>query len=166
MAVAALALAPAVALAAQPLFVSVGGHVVPAQGETHVVQTSAGPMKVSTWSWHGPGGTGTLQVQTSRGGPPPAWALQQMRDMTLQMSAMQAQMRQLQQAAFSGAPVIPAPMAVMFAMPQWAVPAMPSSSSIPVIFVEPGRAPAAAVPKAVHTSAPAAAPARAPRVNI
>ena len=167
LAIATLALAPAVALAAQPiaaqpvaaqpgaagpLFVNVEGHVVPARAETHVVQTSAGPMKVSTWSWHGPGGVGTIQVQTTRGGPPPAWALQQMRDMNLQMRALQAQMQQIQQAAFMGVPTIGAPMTAMFAVPQWAVPVAPSS--VPVIFVVPRGTKAPAAPAAPAHAAP------------
>ncbi|HKR42699.1 MAG TPA: hypothetical protein VJU59_23995 [Paraburkholderia sp.] len=137
MAAAALVCAPALALAAQPLFVNVDGHLVPAQGETHVVQTSAGPLKISTWSWHSPNGASSIQVQSSSGGPPPAWALQQMRAMTTQMWAMQAQMQQLQQAAFSGQFAMPTPMPVLFAVPAWAMPG-------PVIVVYPGHAPAPA----------------------
>jgi hypothetical protein len=149
---AALVLAPVVALAAQPLFVNVDGHLVPAQGETHVVQTSAGPVKVSTWSWHSPNGASSIQVQSSSGGPPPAWALQQMRAMTTQMWAMQAQMQQLQQAAFSNAFAIPTPMPVFFAVPAWAMPG-------PVIVVYPGHGAAPAAPP------PAVAPTRTPAVK-
>jgi hypothetical protein len=149
MAAAALVLAPALALAAQPLFVNVDGHLVPAQGETHVIQTSAGPVKVSTWSWHSPNGASSIQVLSSHGGPPPAWVQQQMRAMTLQMQAMQVQMQQLQQAAFNGGFAMPAPVPVLFAVPVWAVPG-------PVIVVDPARAPAA----------PAVAPPRAPGVKV
>lgn len=150
-AAAALVIAPAVALAAQPLFVNVNGQVVPAESQTRVIQTAAGPMKVSTWSWHSPHGAGSIVVQSSRGGPPPEWALTQMRAMNAQIQAMQIQMGQLQHAAFDGAFALPAPMQVLFAVPAWAAPG-------PVIVVDPGRAPAApAVP---------AAPPRAPGVHI
>lgn len=138
-AAAALVVAPAVALAAQPLFVNVDGHVVPAQGETRVVQTAAGPVKVSTWSWHSPNGASSIVVQSSNGGAPPAWALAQMRAMNAQMQAMQIQMQQLQHAAFTGDFALPAPMPVLFAMPEWAVPE-------PVIVVAPGRAAGPAAP--------------------
>jgi hypothetical protein len=152
-AAAALVVAPAVALAAQPLFVNVNGHVVPAQGETRLVQTAAGPMKVSTWSWHGPDGAGRIVVQSSSGGAAPAWALAQMRAMNAQMQAMQIQMQQLQQAAFDGAFGLPAPMQVLFAVPAWSAPT-------PVVIVDPGRAPAPT------PASPAAAPQRTPGVHI
>lgn len=149
-AAAALVVAPAVALAAQPLFVNVDGHVIPAQGETHVVQTAAGPMKVSTWSWHSPNGASSIVVQSSNGGAPPAWALAQMREMNAQMQAMQLQMQQLQHATFNGPFALPAPMPALFAMPVWAVPE-------PMIVVYPGHAAAPATP---------AAQPRAPGVHI
>jgi len=149
-AAAALVIAPAVALAAQPLFVNVDGHVVPAKSETRVIQTAAGPVKVSTWSWHSPNGASSIVMQSSNGGTPPDWALAQMRAMNAQIQAMQIQMQQLQHAAFDGAFALPAPMPVLFAVPAWAAPG-------PVIVVDPGRAPAPAVP--------AAAP-RAPGVHI
>ncbi|HEY4296648.1 MAG TPA: hypothetical protein VGM85_09255 [Paraburkholderia sp.] len=149
-AAAALVVAPAVALAAQPLFVNVNGHIVPARGETRVVQTAAGPVKVSTWSWHSPNGASSIVVQSSNGGAPPDWALAQMRAMNAQMQAMQMQMQQLQHAAFNGTFALPAPMPVLFAMPAWAAPG-------PVIVVAPGRAPAPAAP----TAQP-----QAPRVHI
>lgn len=149
-AAAALVVAPAVALAAQPLFVNVNGHAVPAQGETHVIQTAAGPVKVSTWSWHSPNGASSIVVQSSNGGAPPDWALAQMRAMNAQMQAMQIQMQQLQHASFDGAFALPAPMPVLFAVPAWAAPG-------PVIVVDPG--PASAPP------APATQP-RAPGVHI
>ena len=138
-AAAALVVAPAVALAAQPLFVNVNGHIVPARGETRVVQTAAGPMKVSTWSWHSPNGASSIVVQSSNGGAPPDWALAQMRAMNAQMQVMQIQMQQLQHAAFNGAFALPAPMPVLFAMPAWAAPRA-------VIVVAPGRAAAPAAP--------------------
>ena len=150
-AAAALAIAPAVALAAQPLFLNVDGHVVPAKSETRVIQTAAGPMKVSTWSWHSPNG-GSVIVQSSDGGAPPSWALAQMRAMDAQVRAMQIQMQQLQNVAFSGALALPAPMPVLFAVPTWV-------EAQPVIVVEPARAAATPAP------APAAL-ARAPGVHI
>ncbi|HEY1610218.1 MAG TPA: hypothetical protein VGG24_13195 [Paraburkholderia sp.] len=146
----ALVVAPAVALAAQPLFVNINGHTVPAQGETRLVQTAAGPMKVSTWSWHSPNGASSMVVQSTNGGAPPVWALAQMRAMNAQMQAMQIQMQQLQHVAFDGAFALPAPMPALFAMPAWAVPG-------PIIVVYPGRA--------SPPSAPAAQP-RAPGVHI
>lgn len=175
-AAAALVIAPAVALAAQPLFVNVDGHMVPAQGETRVVQTSAGPVKVSTWSWHSPNGASRVVVQSSNGGPPPDWALAQMRAMNAQMQAMQIQMQQFQQAAFNGSLAMPAPMPVLLAVPAWATPQ-------PVIVVYPGPArgraatPAAApqrvpgvvseiAPRIAPEIAPQAAPPRAPGVHV
>ena len=154
LAAAALVVAPAVALAAQPLFVNVDGHVVPAHGAPRVVQTSAGPMKVSTWSWHSPNGASRIVVQSSTGGAPPAWALAQMRAMNAQMQIMQMQMQQLQHAAFDGAFALPAPVPTLFAVPAWAVPE-------PVIVVCPGHAPG----HAPAPAAPAAQP-RAPGVHI
>ncbi len=153
-AAAALAIAPAVTLAAQPLFININGHDVPAKSETRIIQTAAGPMKVSTWSWRSPNGTRSIVVQSTNGGAPPEWALAQMRAMDAQMQAMQVQMRQLQRVAFDGqfdgAFALPAPMPVLFAVPAWAAPG-------PVIVVEPSRAPAPAAP---------AAPSHAPGVHI
>lgn len=149
-AAAALVIAPAVTLAAQPLFVNIDGHAVQAKSETHVIQTADGPVKVSTWSWHSPNGASSIVVQSSNGGAPPAWALAQMRAMNAQMQAMQIQMQQLQHAAFDGAFALPAPMPVLFAIHAWAVPG-------PVIVVAPGPAPAPSTP---------AAPQRAPDVRI
>jgi len=150
-AAAALVVAPAVALAAQPLFVNVNGHVMPAQSETRVVQTAAGPMTVSTWSWHSPNGASSIVVQSSNGGAPPAWALAQMRAIDAQMQAMQAQMQQLQYAAFAGPLALPAPMPALFAMPAWVAPGQ-------VIVVDPG--------SASPPDAPAAQQPRAPGVHI
>jgi hypothetical protein len=101
-------------------------------------------MKVSTWSWRSPGGATSFEMQTTTGGMPPEAALRQIRAMEYQMRAAQAQMvameqmqRQmlaLQQAALLGAfpgalpgtlPgtfAMPAPQAVMFAVPLWAMP--------------------------------------------
>ncbi|QGZ66576.1 hypothetical protein [Paraburkholderia acidisoli] len=159
----ALVAVPVAALAAQPLFVDVDGHAVPASAgvhETRVVQTAGGPVKVSTWSWHSPNGASQIQVQSSNGGPPPDWAVAQMRAMNAQMQAMQIQMQQFQQAAFNGGFAMPAPTPVLFAVPTWAVPG-------PVIVVAPGQnalqrqAPAPAAP-----AAPAVTQPHAPGVHI
>lgn len=149
-AAAGLVIAPAVTMAAQPLFVNVDGRVVPARSESHVIQTAAGPVKISTWSWHSPNGASSIVVQSGDGGAPPGWALAEVPAMNAQMQAMQIQMQQLQQAAFDGAFALREPMPVLFAMPAWAAPG-------PVIIVDPGRAPVPAAPPA---------PSRAPGVHI
>lgn len=160
MAAGALALIPVFALAgqasappaAQPMFVNVNGQTVPVKAETRVVQTAAGPMKVSTWSWHSPNGGGSFEVQTSTGGMPPALALQQMRAVQYQMQAAQAQMmdmqRQmlaLQRVAFAGAFAAPAQQAVVYAAPLWAMPE-------PVVVIVPTQR---AAPPAVAPAKPA-----------
>ncbi|CAB3786071.1 hypothetical protein LMG28688_02202 [Paraburkholderia caffeinitolerans] len=171
LALGALALAPMLALAgeasaqmdaqhaAQPMFVNVNGQAVPVKAETHVVQTAMGPMKVSTWSWHSPGGSASYEMQTSTGGAPSAVALRQMQmaqaqmvAMQQQMMAMQQQMVVLQHSAFAGGFAVPAPQNVVFAVPLWAMPD-------PVVIVEPvQRAPAPAV-------APPTAPTRSPGIK-
>jgi hypothetical protein len=158
MAAGALALIPVFALAGQtsaspaakPLFINVNGQAVPVKAETRVVQTAAGPMKVSTWSWHSPQGGASFEMQTSTGGMPPASALRQMRAMQYQMQAAQAQMmamqRQmlaLQHAAFATAFAAPAQQAVVYAAPLWAMPE-------PVVVVIP----------TPHVAPPAVAPAK------
>ncbi|NLP63275.1 hypothetical protein [Paraburkholderia sacchari] len=171
LALGALTLAPMLALAgeasapmdaqraAQPMFVNVNGQAVPVKAETHVVQTAMGPMKVSTWSWHSPGGSASYEIQTSAGGAPSAAALRQMQAAQAQMVAMQQQMMAMQQqmlafqhAAFGGF-AVPAPRNVVFAVPLWAMPD-------PVVIVEPAqRAPAPAVaPQNPLPGAPARAP--------
>ncbi len=82
---------PAMALATQPLLIRVDGRTVPMREIVQVMQTAAGPVRIRTWSWRGPDGAATFQVSESRNASPgvPAWAL-------AQMSALQAQMRQLQ----------------------------------------------------------------------
>ena len=137
MAAGALALIPVLALAgqpsapsaAQPMFINVNGQAVPVKAETHVVQTAAGPMKVSTWSWHSPQGGASFEMQTSTGGMPPAAALRQMQAIDYQMHMAQAQMMAMQQqmlalrrAAFTGTFAAPAQQAVVFAAPMWAMP--------------------------------------------
>lgn len=160
MAAGALALIPVFGLetqasaesAAQPMFVNVNGQAVPVKAETRVVQTAAGPMKVSTWSWHSPQGGASFEVQSSTGGVPPALALQQMRAMQyqmraaqVQMMAMQQQMLALQQAAFAGTFAMPAQRAVVFAAPMWTMPE-------PVVVVVPAQR---AVPPAMAPAKPA-----------
>ncbi|WP_322013280.1 hypothetical protein [Paraburkholderia sp. J12] len=142
----AIALAPALALADQPVTVRVNGQLIPVQENTHIVQTAAGPARVSSWSWHSPDGSSTLQMMSSSGGAPPEWTQHQMLAMKSQMQLMQTQMRMaqaqimhLQQAALAGGTVVPAPLPVMFATPAWAV------SGGPVLVVEPAGASAPAV---------------------
>jgi hypothetical protein len=167
----ALALVPVLALAgeasaqmnaqqaAQPMFVNVDGQAVPVKAQTHVVQTAAGPMKVSTWSWHSPHGGASFEMQTSTGGVPPAFAMRQMQAAQMQMAAMQQQMMAVQQqmmmlqhAAFAGGFAVPAPQQAVFAVPLWAMPD-------PVVIVEPAQR--AAVPAV----APATPPARSPGIK-
>jgi hypothetical protein len=131
-------------------FVSVDGQFVQAKSETRMIQTAAGPVKVSTWSWRSPNGASSIVVQSSSGGAPPDWALSQMRAMNTQMQAMQSQMQQLQHAAFDGEFALAVPMPVLFAMPAWEV-------SEPMIVVDPDPAPVPATP---------AAPPRAQGVHI
>jgi hypothetical protein len=101
---------PALALAAQPMFIRVGSRTVPLREVVQVVRTAAGPVQVHTWQWRGPNGAAVVQVSETRGAgaPMPAWIMAQFR-------AMQAQMQQMQliQAALSGQ-----------MLPQMAVPAM------------------------------------------
>ncbi len=157
----ALALAPVLALAgqasaasaAQPMFVNVNGQAVPVKAETHVVQTAAGPMKVSTWSWHSPQGGASFEMQTSTGGVAPAVALRQMqaiddqmRAAQTQLMAIQQQMLALQHAAFAETFAVPAQRAVVFAAPMWAMPE-------PVVVIVPARR--VAPPAVVATAKPA-----------
>jgi hypothetical protein len=134
--VAGLAL-PALALAG-PLLVRFDGHTVRVHENVQVAHTSAGPVRVRTWSWHGPNGATIVQVSESRGVSPamPAWAVAQMR-------ALQAQMRQMQmmQAAFEQPMLMPSfPLQVLFeqpfmAMPQLALPVNLLQSVVPVQIV-------------------------------
>ncbi|WP_261543727.1 hypothetical protein [Burkholderia multivorans] len=171
MAAGALALMPVLALAgqaatapaAQPMFVNVNGQAVPVKAETRVVQTAAGPMKVSTWSWHSPNGSASFEMQTSTGGMPPAAALRQiqaaelqMRAAQAQMIAMQQQMMALQHVALANAFAMPMPQPVAFAMPMWAMPE-------PVVVLVPAQPPAK---RPAAPAAPAVPAARGPQVNI
>jgi hypothetical protein len=133
----ALVLAPALALAAEPMLVKIDGQVVPIEGHTHVIQTAAGPAHVSTWSWHSPNGSGMIEVQSSTGGAPPAWALQQMRDMQSQMLLMQQQIQQIQHASLNQMLVVPQPLTVLF------VPSVPMFEAVP-----------ASTPDTVHPATP------------
>jgi hypothetical protein len=166
MAAGALALIPVLALAgqasaqsaAQPMYINVNGQAVPVKAETHVVQTAAGPMKISTWSWHSPQGNASFEVQTSTGGVPPALALQQIRAMQYQMQAAQAQMMAMQQrmlalqnTAFAGTFAVPAQQAVVFADPVWAMPD-------PVVVLVP--APRTALPATKPATQPAVTPSK------
>jgi hypothetical protein len=113
-ALAGLAL-PALALAAQPVFIRVDGHTVPMREVVQVVNTTAGPVRVRTWSWRGPNGAAAFQVSESRGAGAalPSWALAQMR-------AMQAQMRQMRliEAALAQPLLTPAlPVPAVFGQP-------------------------------------------------
>ncbi|WP_175691303.1 hypothetical protein [Burkholderia anthina] len=156
MTVGALALMPVLALAgqaatapaAQPMFVNVDGHAVPVKAETHVVRTAAGPMKVSTWSWHSPHGGASFEMQTSTGGMPPAAALQQMQAAQAQMAAMQQQMMVLQHVAFGDAFALPMPQPVGFAMPLWAMPE-------PVVVIVPAQPPTQSIAPAPAARGPA-----------
>lgn len=168
MALGALALIPALALAgqavaqsatqsaAQPMFININGQALPVKGETQVVQTAAGPMKVSTWSWHSPNGGASFEMQTSTGGAAPALALQQVRNMEYQMQAaqtqmlaMQRQMMAFQNAVFGNALTLPTTQAVVFALPAWALPT-------PVVFIDPAQF--AAPPATPAPATPAHAP--------
>jgi hypothetical protein len=109
---------PALALAAQPILVRFEGRTVPVHETVRMIRSSAGPVRVRTWSWRGPNGAAIVQVSESRGAAPavPAWALEQMR-------AMQAQMRQMQliQAALQQPMLMPSfPMQVLFGQPLFA----------------------------------------------
>lgn len=123
----ALVFAPALALAAEPLLVHIDGKVIPAQGQTSIIQTATGPMHVSTWSWHSPNGNGSIEVQTSTGGAPPTWALQQMRALQSQMLVVQSQMQQLEQATWNQSLALPEPLTVLFAPPVWILQGTPGT---------------------------------------
>ncbi|MBR8456292.1 hypothetical protein KDW07_03790 [Burkholderia dolosa] len=173
MAAGALALMPVFAMAAQadaaaaaqPMYVNVNGQAVPVKAETRVVQTAAGPMKVSTWSWRSPNGSASFEMQTSTGGMPPAAALRQlqaaqyqMQAAQAQMAAMQQQMMALQRVALANVFAMPAPQPVGFAMPMWAMPE-------PVVVIVPAHPSARSASPAVP-AAPAAPAARGPQIKI
>lgn len=103
---------PVAALAAQPMRIRVDGQSVPVHEVTQVMHTAAGPVRVRTWSWHGPHGAATFEVSESRGASPamPAWALARLR-------ALQAQMRQIE--ATSEQPLLmpSLPVRVVFGQP-------------------------------------------------
>ncbi|WP_269508487.1 hypothetical protein [Burkholderia sp. IMCC1007] len=165
MTVGALALMPVLAVAgqaatapaAQPMFVNVDGHAVPVKAETRVVQTAAGPMKVSTWSWHSPHGGASFEMQTSTGGMPPAAALRQIQAAQALMAAMQQQTMALQHVAFGDAFAMPMPHPVGFAMPMWAMPE-------PVVVIVPAQ-PTQSIAPAPAPAAPARPAARGPEIK-
>ena len=101
---------PALALAAQPMFIRVGSHTVPLREVVQVVHTAAGPVQVHTWRWRGANGGGVVEVSETRGAgaPMPAWVMAQFRALQAQMQ----QMRLIQAALSEQMP------------PQMAVPAM------------------------------------------
>ena len=109
---------PALALAAEPMFIRVGSRTVPLREVVQVVHTAAGPVQVHTWRWRGPNGAAVVQVSETRGAgaPMPGWVMAQFR-------ALQAQMQQMRliQAALSGQ-----------MLPQMAVPAMFGSPLLPL----------------------------------
>lgn len=86
---AAAAFMPALALAAQPLLIQVGGHAVPMHETVKVIHGPGGAVKVSTWQWQSPQGHERIVIQRSEGGAPPAIAVRQMRAMQWQMQGMQ-----------------------------------------------------------------------------
>ena len=131
----ALASAPVFAAAQPPWLLRIDGHVVRGQATTRTVSTADGVQHIRTWSWQDPHGDARVVVQTTRGGPPPAWALQQLRVMRTQFALMQTQMRQLEQAAWLGAPLLAQPLPTLSPMP-W-----PLAAPQRVIVVVPQPAP-------------------------
>ncbi|MGC8517006.1 MAG: hypothetical protein ACP5P4_00570 [Steroidobacteraceae bacterium] len=105
---------PALALAAQPIFIRVGSRTVPLREVVQVVRTAAGPVRVHTWRWRGPNGATMVQVSETRsaGAPMPAWVQAQFR-------ALQAQMDQMQliETALSQQMLPSLPVPVMFGRP-------------------------------------------------
>jgi hypothetical protein len=81
---------PAIALAAQPLMMHFDGRNLPMHETVQVERTAAGPVRVHTWSWRSPRGNASIVIERGNGGAAmPAWALQQMRSMQVQMAQMQ-----------------------------------------------------------------------------
>ena len=119
----ALALAPALAWAAQPWLVRIDGHAVPMQHSTRLVHTAAGTARISSWSWQGPQGAAQVVVERGPGAAPPAWALHQLQMADLQMQAMQQQMRQLDRLMLSAPWAPPAVLSTAWLPPAvWAAP--------------------------------------------
>ena len=153
LALAGLAL-PALALAGQPMLVRVDGQTLPMREVVQVMHTAAGPVRVRTWTWHGPGGMATLQVSESRdAGPavPAAWAIARMR-------AMQAQMRLLEAMLARPLPM-PAPRAVAFGPPLLEF--LPGQAPVTVRFLQP-MIPLRPQPARVFVILPAPPPRAAP----
>lgn len=124
----ALALAPVMAMGAPAALLRIDGSAVPVHESTRIVQTAAGPARVSTWSWQGPRERGRIVVRTTTGGAPPAWALRQMRDMQREMNAMQAQFAQLDRVMLTGQLALPLPRWTVFAPPMRIV--MPATAPV------------------------------------
>lgn len=123
----ALVFAPALALAAEPLLAHIDGQAVPGQEQTSIIQTAAGPVHVSTWSWHSPNGNESIEMQSSTGGAPPTWAPQQMRALQSEMLIMQSQMQQLERATWNPSFALPEPLTVLFAPPVWILQGTPGT---------------------------------------
>lgn len=132
-ALAGLAL-PALALAAQPMLIRVQGQTLPMREVVQVVHTSAGPMRVHTWSWRGPNGAGMIQVSESQGASVavPAWAM-------AQMSALRAQMRQMRliETALAEQPWLAPSLPLPVAFGQPLLLPMPVQAPLEVRFLQP-----------------------------
>ncbi len=165
-ALAGLAL-PAMALAAQPILIRVSGNTVPMHEVVQVVHTTAGPVRVHTWSWREPNGAATFQVTESRGAPPvmPTWALAQMRAMQAQIAQLQLLQTALARPLFMmpappipvmfGAPLLmpmpgQAPLEVRFLRPRIPLRLAPAPTRVLVILPAQAAPPAAPTPKRHH----------------
>ena len=152
-ALAGLAL-PALALAGQPVWIRVDGQTLPMREVVQVMHTAAGPVRVRTWTWHGPGGVATLQVSERRDASPavPAWAIARMR-------AMQEQMRLLEAMLARPLPMPSAPLAVAFGPPLLEF--LPGQAPVTVRFLQP-MIPLRPRPARVFVILPAPTPRAAP----
>ncbi|ACR30770.1 hypothetical protein [Burkholderia glumae] len=166
----AFALAPALAMASDPVFVQIDGKPVAARETSRIVQTAAGPAHVKTWSWQSPDGGASfvMQTSTSEGVGPSASSMSpammrqvqarmqsqmraQMAEMATLQARMQMQMQALQQAAFGGMPGFAGgPFDAMFVGP----PVVVMQAPRPVLYLVPVAPP-------VGTVAPARPPAPA-----
>ncbi len=124
---------PALALAAQPVFIRVTGRNAPMREVVQVIRTANGPVRVRTWSWRGPRGAATLQVSESRGAGAavPSWALAQMRAAQRQMQ----QMRLIQAALEQRFAMSSLPLRVMFGQPLLVLPGQ--TPPVEVRFLQP-----------------------------
>jgi hypothetical protein len=114
MALAGLAL-PALASASTPRQARFEGRMVPVRETVQVTRTPAGIVRVRTWTWKGPGGTGAFQISESRGprAAVPGWALAQMRRLQLEMG----QMRRIETALAQPLMTLPPSMPVVWSEP-------------------------------------------------